>query len=283
MAEGTGVVSTPSKPPESTSKKPGAKGLMKNKPLLILGGAGALVLLLGHKGSSSSAGNNASTAAQLQAANDALAAQQAANASPSYAASDPGTSSTPAIQPTTSTDSGAVTGSVGAADTQTGAGTFAAGEAGGIAAYQAGIAGGLALAKQPGAPATPKPKPGTPKPKQPPKGKPAPATNKGKHPSTSKKTPSGAKKNSPVQVESPRGAGSGVMVLGREFPGALGHHMGPPMRASDGTIMRRVTLDYGGHTETHIAHGNGNLWTDRAPGYNPPSRGVPVTQGPVTI
>jgi hypothetical protein len=118
----------------------------------------------------------------------------------------------------------------------------------------------------------------TTRPKQAAQGKPAPARNHsgGGHPNTQHKTATGKKKKSPADVESIMGFGAGIVVMGRQFPGAQSHRMGPPMRSSDGTICRRVMVDYGGRTEQHIVMGDGAQWIDNAPGVNPPSRGTPM-------
>lgn len=119
------------------------------------------------------------------------------------------------------------------------------------------------------------------RPKQAAQGRPAPAHSNGRHPSTPKRTSTGKKRRSPAEVESIFGVGAGIVVNGRQFPGAQSYRMGPPMRSSDGTVCRRVIVDYGGRTEQHIMLGNGSDWLDNAPGLNPPSRGVPqmMTRG----
>lgn len=129
--------------------------------------------------------------------------------------------------------------------------------------------------KTPGAPhSTPRPAP-----KQPAHGKPAPAAKSGTHPATPKKTPKGRKKNSPALVESMFGLGAGIVIMGRQFPGAQSYRMGPPFTDSAGRVSRRCVIDYGGRSEQHVCHGDGTEWTDNLPGVNPPSRGVPMTMG----
>jgi hypothetical protein len=65
--------------------------------------------------------------------------------------------------------------------------------------------------------------------------------------------------------------------MGRDFPGAVAHHMGAPHRTLQGGFgwERTVTVNYGGRTEVHTVNDKGQ-WIDRNQGSNPPWRGVPV-------
>lgn len=266
-----GVTSPPRAGTEGREGKQGGGFFQKHKKVLLIGGGGAaLLLVMGNKGASA---NTAATDpnAQLQSQADMLAADQAAadTASTNATGTDPG-----ATGPAGATGATGATGAKGARG-KTGKGT--PGKRG-----KTGKRGprGKAAPKPPPdhdkKPATTHKGKAVPKSKEPAKGKPAPAKKSGKHPSTARKTPSGTKKRSPAEVEAMHGIGAGQMVMGRQFPGSIGHRMGPPERHTDGGVSRRVTIDYGGRTETHRVFGNGEQWRDREPGFNPPSRGVPA-------
>ena len=96
---------------------------------------------------------------------------------------------------------------------------------------------------------------------------PAPANKSGQHPNTHHKSHRGHAKKSPVTVESMDGAGHGVTVFGRDFPGAISHRIGPPRIQPGVGVTRDVTIIYGGHTETH--QWNSGRWIENVPGKNP--------------
>jgi hypothetical protein len=140
---------------------------------------------------------------------------------------------------------------------------------------------------------------GGPKPKEAPHGKPNPHNSKpvgASHPNTPAqahahptptqaahkpspgKTSGGKKRRSPVEVESmdvPGGAGSGITIHGRDFPGAIGYRMGMIFQDPSGPYQE-VIVNYGGHTDTCLSYSNGRHWVDHVPGRTPPSRGVPM-------
>lgn len=302
MTETTGV--TESRGSESRGSSGGkiAPFFRKNKLLVIGGGGVGLILLMAHRGSSTAGGSTGSSANQLQAAADYAAAQQSAalqdpsllpggtapvdTGGGSYTAQGPTATAAPApvtvgpIDTPVTPTSPDVTINFPSGDTTSGAAPAAASKA--KAKAKAKSQGKKPAAKpapkKSGTPASHNraPAPSHPKPSQPHPTPPHPATKAGTHPASPKKTAAGHKKKSPVEVEAMAGAGAGVMVSGRHFPGARGYREGPPLRGSDGRVARMVTLDYGGHTETHMVHGDGDYWTDRPRGVNPPSRGVPV-------
>jgi len=141
--------------------------------------------------------------------------------------------------------------------------------------------------------------PGASKPKEPPNTKPGAHNNKppssghpntpaqaqahpgpgqGAHKPAAGKTAAGKKRKSPVEVESMNavgGAGAGVTVHGRDFPGAIGYRMGMIFQDASGPYQE-VIVNYGGHTDTCLSYSNGRHWVDHVPGRTPPSRGVPM-------
>lgn len=283
MAEGTGITSNAPQQHSGSSAKSGGSFFKKNKPLVIGGGILGVILLMSRKGATGAAAGDPN--AQLQATSDALAAQQSAaaidaSAGANVAAGDGSGSSdgsgfvdTPAPAPTAT--AGPIIVNVNEPP-PTPSAQLPPAPAPVPHAPAAGPVAGPANPgdNKPAAAIAPKAAAR--------EGKPNAADNKPNahgtpfHPDSPKKTGSGAKKKSPANVESVHGRGSGVVVLGREFPGAQGHRMGPPMRDVRGGIQRTVTVDYGGRTETHIAHVDRGLWTDNIAGMNPPSRGVPT-------
>lgn len=105
-----------------------------------------------------------------------------------------------------------------------------------------------------------------------------PAPGKAAPKATAKKTPAGQKRRSPVLVEDMStvgGAGTGVTIHGRDFPGAIGYRMGMLFQDANGPYQE-VIVNYGGHTDTCLSYSNGRHWVDHVPGRTPPSRGVPL-------
>lgn len=121
-----------------------------------------------------------------------------------------------------------------------------------------------------------------PHPAQPHPTKPHPANKHGKHPATHNATGRGHKKASPVTMEAMDGAGHGVTVMGRDFPGATSFRMGAPRRTAAG-MVRDVVIFYGGHTDVHTVL-NGRDWLENTPGRNPVgSRPIPQYVGARTV
>lgn len=107
--------------------------------------------------------------------------------------------------------------------------------------------------------------------------RPAPANKAGKHPETNKVSSKGRAKRSPVETM-PLSASAGIVIYGREFPGAIGHRLGAPRVTCDGQINRDVTVYYGGHTDTHTLNTKDRTWEDYTRGRNPLSnRPIPQT------
>lgn len=99
-------------------------------------------------------------------------------------------------------------------------------------------------------------------------------TTEGHHPTQKGKPGGKGKKAGGGKPAKGHQGGSGVTVHGKTFPGATGHHVGPPVKHQDGSTSHTVTVHHGGHTETHTSHNNGQSWTMNTPGHNPPSRGA---------
>lgn len=291
----------------------GGSFFKRNRALVLGGGAVGAFLLMSHKGGQSGGSSNTPSSLQAyqQGVQDAsgLIGQSTGSASGGLGGgvSDPGFGATVGGG-TTGDSTGAISGDPGAASEPGVTGPIATGSAPvGPINVTVNAPGGSKRKPKPTGAGKGKPKGSgkgtgkptgnttrqrgapsrkggaqgqraTTRPKQGAQGKPAPARNSGGggHLNTQHKTATGKKKKSPADVESIFGFGAGVVVAGRQFPGAQSHRMGPPMRSSDGTICRRVIVDYGGRTEQHIMLGDGSQWIDNAPGVNPPSRGTPM-------
>jgi len=236
------------KTPPAEGKRGGIGAWVKKNKLAATGiGAGALFLLLGHKG-----GKNAEPNSALSAAESERAAQIAASGGviPSGVPSAPeggsGTvggenGNTPAMVPPAENPE------LTSALQQLGSGVAA------LAAAEAEAA--QAKDANEGTDA----KPAAQKPKA--KKKPAP-----KHAAHGKPN-KGHSKN-------------GVTVHGRHFPGAHGVHKGPVHKTHNGGTKQNVTVHYPGGSHTHTSHNGGERWTDHTPGHNPPKRGTPVHSRP---
>lgn len=248
MAEGTGVTQT-----EDTGARNGrgARGswFKRNKALVLVGGAGGAILLLAHKGNKSGSANPADTTSQLQSESDALAAEQAALESGAVippAAYGPDVTGT---APDTSGTGPEQSPSGGTEGTTTPEGTVTTDPNAGLAPEQPPTATATATVTEPATTSN--------------------ATARGKGSKTGNKGKAKGKSRTHANPHAHSSGGHGVTVHGRTFPGAVSHHVGPDIRVND-KVTNRITINYGGHTDTHTSVNKGQEWRDHTGG--PPSR-----------
>lgn len=236
---------TPPERGKGGAKGGGIGGWIKRNKLAATGvGAGALFLLLGHKGGKGESASNLNTQAQNERA---IAA--AGGVIPAAAPATPEGGS----------------GTVGGENAGTLPGMVAPGTDPNLADALGQLGAGVsalaaaeseaAQAKEAGTPASPA--------AQKSKAKKKPAA---KHPAKGKPN-KGHSKN-------------GVTVHGRHFPGAHGVHKGPVHKTHNGGTSQNVTVHYPGGSHTHTSHNGGEHWSDHTPGHNPPKRGTPVHSRP---
>lgn len=288
------VTDTPHAPPTgapsggaartATHTPPAKKGnwFQQHKAIAIVGGAGVAILLLSHKGASSSS-TDADTAAQDAAAEQA-AIDQAVGDQTGNAATDPGTSSDPGgggSDPSGGSGSGGSNGGGGDGQDPGGTGSADPSGTGGVTINEGNTKvtvntpGGTPSAKAlPSQATVNKDVTGLQKVTKAATG----GTGKVIPKITPAKKSKPAPKTPPKPTKPPSKTKGSVLKHGRAFPGAISCHVGMGHTSSDGVLHEPITVNYGGYSETHMSHNRGQSWTDRVPGYTPPSRGVPLVR-----